>query len=92
MSPFSAQSWQKETICCIKEATCGQKQQHQCVKRTVRLYLLPLLDGGHSIRLKLQLICPTQFPVEDGNDDNDDEDGNHHPNDNPHVGVLSVRG
>lgn len=28
-------------------------------------YLLSLLDGGHGIRLELQLVCPTQLPVQD---------------------------
>lgn len=55
-------------------------------------YLLSLLDGGHGVWLELQLVCPTQFPVQDGNDDDDHEEGNHHSYDDPHVGVLSVRG
>lgn len=56
------------------------------------LYLLSLLDGGHGVWLELQLVCPTQLPVEDSNDDDDHEEGYHHSNDDPHVGVFSVRG
>lgn len=56
------------------------------------LYLLSLLDGGHGVRLELQLVRPTQFPVQDGNDDDDDKEGNHDPDDDPRVGVLGVRG
>lgn len=52
--------------------------------------LLSLLDGGHGVWLELQLVRPTQFPVEDGNDDHDHEEGDHHPDDDPHVGVLGV--
>lgn len=55
-------------------------------------YLLPLLDGGHGVRLELQLVRPTQLPVEDGEDDEDDQQGDHHADDDPHVGVLAVGG
>lgn len=58
----------------------------------IRLYLLPLLDGGHGVWLELQLVRPTQFPVQDGDDDDDYEEGNHDSNDDPRVGVLAVRG
>lgn len=58
----------------------------------LRLYLLPLLDGGHSIWLELQLVGPTQFPVENGEDDEDDQKRDHNPNDYPHICVLSVGG
>lgn len=56
------------------------------------LYLLSLLNGGHGIWLELQLVCPTQFPVQDRNDDDDYEEGDHHPDDDPQVGVLTIRG
>lgn len=62
------------------------------MRQRCELYLLPLLDGGHGIWLELQLVRPTQFPVEDGNDDDDHQEGDHHPDDDPHVGVVGVRG
>lgn len=37
----------------------------------IRVYLLSLLNGSHGVWLEFQLVCPAQFPVEDGNDDND---------------------
>lgn len=56
------------------------------------LYLLPLLDGGHRVWLELQLVRPAQLPVEDGEDDEDHQQGDHHADDDPHVGVLGAGG
>lgn len=58
----------------------------------VGLYLLSLLDGRHGVWLEFQLVCATQLPVKDGNDDDDHEEGNHNPDDDPNIGVLVVRG
>lgn len=66
--------------------------QESICKVKMELYLLSLLDGGHGVWLEFQLVCPTQLPVKDGNDDDDHEEGNHNPDDDPHVCVLIVRG
>lgn len=75
----------------IRTKWCPTKQEVEA-ERGVATYLLSLLDGCHGVRLELQLVCAAQLPVEDGDDEDHHEQRNHHPDGDPHVGVLFVGG
>lgn len=67
---------------------------HSCTY-TVKWFdpdLLSLLDGAHGVWLELQFLRAAQFPVEDDDDDENHHPGDHHPNDQPHITGLCLRG
>ncbi|KAL0618259.1 hypothetical protein AAY473_010920 [Plecturocebus cupreus] len=54
-------------------------------------YLLALLNVGHSVRLKVQLVCAAEFPVEDDNDHHHHQHWDDHANNDPQNPTLSPR-
>lgn len=58
------------------------------VDTEVGAYLLPLLNVGYRVRLKIQLVCAAQLPIEDDDNHSDHQHWDDHANHDPQVAAL----